>query len=300
MYDVRIGPDLPPHLLAARRARMQKSSPVEGIEKETASTEEQSDEHDNKSSPYLGPSRSITQTADTLNRATLAQSVESDVEDENESSSEDDFGPSIPKNFDEEQEEREAEARMALIEERDKMLAASKSYKSKREEWMLVPPPEGHTGQIDPTKLRNKKFLSGRAAGSSIGAKHGADTSWLETESERKKRLSEEMMGLRNRASDEDASRRNARLDRKNAETAKLVEEYTERNRGKSLLETYQERKNKSGSGNESLIDDPSKRPFDYQKDIASGGKILSSSKLQEMAKRAGSIDSKFSDGGFV
>ena len=65
---------------------------------------------------------------------------------------------------------------------------------------MLVPPSEGDwtASQADPTKIRNKKFLTGKSA--AAVKKGGADSSWTESESDRKRRIGEEMMGLRPKA----------------------------------------------------------------------------------------------------
>lgn len=221
------------------------------------------------------------------------ESVDQQADDSD--SSDDKIGPVLPKDIN--QAEEEARRRLS----RAANSTASKSStagSTKREEWMLVPPSEKDSArsQADPLQLKNKKFLSGKVA-SSVGSKHG-DNSWMETEAERKTRIGEEMMGLRPKSSGDGAAIGPERpAAARDLEMEKKVKEYNEKIRGKSLVEQYQEG---LGKKPESTPDDPSKRAFDYEKDIASGGKIMSASSISEMSKRAGGIDSRFSRGKFL
>ncbi|KAI7557790.1 hypothetical protein KC346_g23171, partial [Hortaea werneckii] len=67
-----------------------------------------------------------------------------------------------------------------------------------------------------------------------------------------------------------------------------------EKSRGPSLVE--QHKKSKGASAEE---DDPSKRAFDREKDMASGGGISGAQKA-EMLKKAGGFSSRFAGGSYL
>ncbi|KAK7208261.1 hypothetical protein BZA70DRAFT_41899 [Myxozyma melibiosi] len=293
----KAGPSLPPHILAAREAKRKRLA-EEKARKETQSTAEESEEvKESESVPKkarVGPA--IPKPEELVNASTTSSSADLQVNEESDDSSDDEMGPVLPKDV--AQAEEEARRRLARAAESAKKSTLSEVDSSKREEWMLVPPSEKDwaRSQADPLQLKNKKFLSGKAA-STVGSKN-ADGSWMETEAERKKRVGEEMMGLRPKAGEEAGGAIGPAKPpaARDAEKEQKVREYNEKNRGKSLVEQYHE---SMGKG-KSVVDDPSKRVFDYEKDIASGGKIMSASRISEMSKRAGDVDSRFSKGKFL
>lgn len=66
----------------------------------------------------------------------------------------------------------------------------------RRDEWMIRPPGSADwTTKIDPTKLRNRRFQSGRYANRSSG-QDGPDKSWTESPGEKIKRLQDKVMGI--------------------------------------------------------------------------------------------------------
>ncbi|KAK9377763.1 uncharacterized protein V1513DRAFT_482123 [Lipomyces chichibuensis] len=302
---MKVGPQLPPHILAAREAKRKRladtvaadARKVQESNLETKAAQsvtlsgdsiednaDQSNRKDNDSpdadapvkktrtigpsmGPFVGPARSDTRESP-------------DRRDGSEPRSH-------LKRFDDEP------VRNTRAEEN-----ASRSSGSVRDEWMTLPPTKSDWAakQTDPLQLRPRKFLTGSSASR---AGQGADQSWMETEAERKKRVAEEMMGLRKKQEDQPTIELSRPTER-DEELAQQVKEYNERNRGKSLMEQYQAVVGSNSGGEGKKPDDPSKRGFDYEKDIASGGRTMDSSRIQEFVKRASSMDSKFSKGRYL
>jgi len=114
-----------------------------------------------------------------------------------ESDSDDDFGPSLPpegagvpgdidnKNF-------EPEPQQLPIKEEGAQL---QNNGGGRDSWMLQPPDSSDwSSRVDPTKLRNRKFQTGRSAKGSAGTQP-VDGSWTETPEQKMNRLHNQVMG---------------------------------------------------------------------------------------------------------
>lgn len=68
--------------------------------------------------------------------------------------------------------------------------------KSQRDEWMLQPPDKSDwTSRVDPTKLRNRTFQTGRSARAPPVADR-ADTSWVESQEQKIGRKRDEVLGV--------------------------------------------------------------------------------------------------------
>lgn len=68
--------------------------------------------------------------------------------------------------------------------------------KSQRDEWMLQPPDKSDwTSRVDPTKLRNRTFHTGRSARAPSVADR-ADTSWVESQEQKIERKRDEVLGV--------------------------------------------------------------------------------------------------------
>lgn len=68
--------------------------------------------------------------------------------------------------------------------------------KSQRDEWMLNPPDKSDwTSKVDPTKLRNRKFQTGKSARAPSAA-GGADMSWVENSEQKLGRKKDEVLGI--------------------------------------------------------------------------------------------------------
>ncbi|KAL8922037.1 MAG: hypothetical protein Q9172_003753, partial [Xanthocarpia lactea] len=173
-----------------------------------------------------------------------------------------------------------------------------------REEWMLVPPSNSDwSSRIDPTKLRNRKFATGKGAkapASSKGAAGGGiDTIWTETPEQKRQRLQDEMMGVKKPAQlidggEEAEGRRTKEDEAERKATERRIREFNERNRGVGSL--YEE--HKKGVQKEK-DDDPSKRAFDKEKDMGGGMKI-GHAKRKEMVGKAADFGSRFAGGKYL
>ena len=115
---------------------------------------------------------------------------------------------------------------------------------------------------------------------------------WTETPKQKRKRLENEVLGKT--APTKSSRSQPAMRDRKDEATAKRVEQYTEQVRGKSLAERHREK----GAGKEKE-DDPSKRTFDYEKDMAAGTKI-SHKQRKELLDKAKGFGDRFAKGSFL
>ncbi|KAL7008455.1 hypothetical protein EMMF5_002184 [Cystobasidiomycetes sp. EMM_F5] len=130
--------------------------------------------------------------------------------DDNHSSDEDDsdddqaIGPSAPPNLGKNalvlSEADEFRLREKQREEEKEAARRAAEGKSKREDWMLVPPTElDFVGKSDPTKINKRGFnQDSRRSGTAADKGQPIDqTLWTETPKERAKRLDDEIMGKR-------------------------------------------------------------------------------------------------------
>lgn len=178
-------------------------------------------------------------------------------------------------------------------------LAASSSSapKQQRAEWMLVPPSADSSSRGDPTQLKARKFASSRGGGSGPADK-SVSAIWTETPEEKRRRLEDEVLG-RVEAATSSAPKKNkkdSKTEREDAETERRIREYNERNRGTSLYEAHKDRSKEEGEEPE---DDPSKRAFDREKDMALGGRLGHGQK-REMLAKAADFGSRFQKGKYL
>lgn len=158
---------------------------------------------------------------------------------------------------------------------------------SQRQAWMLKPPSQSElAARIDPTKLRARGF---NKAGNSAGS--GQDL-WDETPEQKRKRLENEILGISTPSTRTTTGTTKARR-KADEETARKIKEYNEKNRVKSLYDQHKE------ASSQAEEDDPSKRAFDYEKDIAGGVKI-GHAQRKDMLNRARDFSSRFSGGGYL
>jgi hypothetical protein len=164
---------------------------------------------------------------------------------------------------------------------------------------MLVPPTDSDwTSRVDPTKLKARKFASGKGA-NAPSEKSGISAIWTETPEQKRQRLADEVLG---RAEVATSSSSNVKAkpgaeSREDEATARRIREYNEKNRGRSLYEERRERKEKDGTKEDE--DDPSKRGFDREKDMALGGRMGHGEK-REMLAKARDFGSRFQKGSFL
>ncbi|KAI9687263.1 MAG: hypothetical protein M1822_002306 [Bathelium mastoideum] len=273
-----IGPELPPHLLAKRKRQVAAPDAVG----ETAASKP----------PILGPGekrrRVIGPAAPP--RSLDEQPTESPnpeaSEGDSDSDSDDDYGPAPST-----RPQKETHKADISHEENDEKSTVENSIK--RDSWMMIPPDEDGlaAARTDPTRARPRKFNTGKG---SRAPNHGdgIDRSWTETPEEKRKRLADQVMGVENptASSARGSSRKH---DETNEKTAKRIQEHTQKTRGKSL---YDEHRRTNGTEKD---DDPSKRAFDREKDIA-GGTRIGHAQRKEMLNRASDFGSRFSGGGYL
>jgi hypothetical protein len=270
------GPELPPHLAKRKRSIDDEedgsSSPPTKIQ--AASTP--------KERRILGPAPPPAPLDERPSERAYKDSDDS-------SSDDDDYGPSLPP-APGSTAAYEAEAQLRAEEEVTSERA--KMVKPQREEWMLVPPKDSDWGsRVDPTKLKNRKFASGKGAKAPT-EKSGISAIWTETPEQKRQRLEDEVMGRKDPTVVAQAKK--PRKDDAEAEaTARRIKEYNEKNRAQSL---YEEHKKAVPREKE---DDPSKREFDKEKDMGLGGRIGHVQK-KDMLKRAGDFGSRFERGSYL
>lgn len=115
---------------------------------------------------------------------------------------------------------------------------------------------------------------------------------WTETPEQKLKRLQDEAMGI-SAHSNSAASQSETRKSAKEEEHVRKLREKIEGTRGKSLVEQHQSKSVKEKE------DDPSKRVFDYEKDMSLGTKISHKQK-REMLDKAKGFGDRFSSGKYL
>jgi hypothetical protein len=166
----------------------------------------------------------------------------------------------------------------------------------KRDAWMLAPPTAPSNRTQDPTKLRARKFASGRSA-TAASVTNEVDSIWTETAEQKRKRLEDAVLGRGTAATPATAAAAAPLSKKPSVVDAARLEDYNARTRGKSLYHEHQNRRQASGKKEEE--DDPSKRAFDKEKDMALGGRI-NTTQRRDLVSRASDFDSRFSKGSFL
>jgi hypothetical protein len=168
---------------------------------------------------------------------------------------------------------------------------------------MLVPPSDSDwTSRVDPTKLKNRKFASGKGAKAPAERGGGGISAiWTETPEQKRQRLADEVLGRKDAAasSREAAGPAARRLEesQEDLETARRIREYNEKNRGRSLYEEHQQQQQQQTPREKE--DDPSKRAFDREKDMALGGR-LGHGQRKELLAKAADFGSRFQKGRYL
>lgn len=106
-------------------------------------------------------------------------------------------------------------------------ITSSQEPKPQREEWMLVPPLQADwSTRVDPTKLKNRKFNTGKGAKAPAPHAGGDNALWTETAEEKRQRLEDEVMGVRRPAQLESDNRHKKANNTEIRETEKRLKEY--------------------------------------------------------------------------
>lgn len=214
------------------------------------------------------------------------------LSDDGDDDEEDEFGPSLPPLAGHHNPLIEHQRQQDLLNEAN---ISENVQKLQREEWMLVPPKQDDwSTRVDPTKLKNRKFNSGK--GAKAPTQNGVKINnalWTETPEQKRQRLEDEVMGVVKPAQRGPDENKSGQDDEAVRETARKINEYNKKNRNTSL---YNEHKKTAAREKE---DDPSKRAFDKEKDIGSGVKIGHAQK-RELLKRASDFGSRFAGGKYL
>ena len=92
---------------------------------------------------------------------------------------------------------------------------------------MLAPPTgDDWSSRVDPTKLKNRKFNTGKGAKSASAGSGGISAIWTETPEQKRQRLEDEVMG---RKDPERLAQSSSKVNRDDAEaeaTARRIQEY--------------------------------------------------------------------------
>ena len=221
------------------------------------------------------------------------------------SDDDDDFGPSLPPAPGSITHHEEAQ-RLRQLQDAESAAAAA-AAKPQREEWMLLPPSADglNSSRMDPTKLKNRKFQTGKGAKapSSFAASGGVGDTWTETPEQKRQRLEDEVLGRKKPAQlqeigDGEGTRTKKRREEDDREAERRIREYNEKMRGGALMDEGRWT-GKAGAGKREEEDNPSKRAFDRDKDMKIGGAVGYTQK-RELLNQAKNMGDRFAKGSYL
>lgn len=305
-----IGPQLPAHLSKRKRtpddeaSNSSKQRRSESPAKNTNEIDLEDSDDDYGPSAPLPPKASVGPALPTSNKDEIEINSDSDSDTgpappkptvgpapppadisqrpaaspDSDSDSEDDYGPALPGS---------SKANKPTIGPQLPVAEAA----PQRDSWMLAPPTASGYSERDPTKMRNRKF----ASKSSSSGPSTVSTIWTETPEEKLKRLQDSVLG---RADKNAETEMKGGKSQEEEERNRKISANIESQRGKSLYAEHQGRREKEGKKVEEE-DDPSKRGFDREKDMALGGKI-GTSQRRELMNKAADFGGRFQKGSFL
>ncbi|KAF8424680.1 hypothetical protein EV426DRAFT_548257 [Tirmania nivea] len=277
------GPEIPPHILAKRKRKAEEAAAAAAAAISPSKPEQNVTMAAEKRPRVIGPA---PPPAPLDERPPSCPKGESEDE-----SSDDEIGPALPSGLSPEEEEIAACRRLAQYGE--SRPTEANDGKAQRDSWMVVPPKEGDwTARVDPTKIRARKFQTGK--GAKAPTRSGGDTTlWTETPAEKQKRVIDEVMGLRKPAT-EATTKDKPRVNSAEAEeTARRIQQFNEKHRSSTLYEQHSKKADKEKE------DDPSKRAWDKEKDFALGRKVTNTQR-KELLSRAAQFGDRFSSGSYL
>ncbi|KAK7890104.1 hypothetical protein LTR67_008569 [Exophiala xenobiotica] len=282
-----VGPQLPPELQKRKRSADEDDEESSSSDSSTGPLPQRPGSRAQsppspKRSRVLGP---------TLPPAPLDERPSSPPQPESdngsESSDDDDFGPSLPSANDGPSAKSSSSIGPQIP------TTSAPPTRLQRDEWMTIAPTNGDwSSRVDPTKLKNRKFNTGRGAKAPPQKSGAGGESWHETPEQKQVRLKREVMGITDPTGPSDLKSKNVSSAHEEA-TAKRLREYSEKQRGPSLYSSH------NSSTKPIEEDDPSARAFDREKDIA-GGATINATKRREMVKKAGDFSSRFSEARYL
>lgn len=254
-----------------------------------------------KTSRIVGPSRPSIQSK---------SDIEQEPEDSDESS-DDDFGPQLPpfgapKSGPSKYETESRPPPRAHDGDTENLT----TKKRQRDDWMLVPPENtSWTSGPNSASLTNRKFMSGKSTRGGRST-DGAGSVWTEDPAQKRQRLENELLGISSESSARSGGSRDLSA-RSNSATADKVKSLTVSSYSLQRMSICGSNIKKAKGGKSSLYeshqkdiqkpkeDDPSKRAFDYEKDVA-GKTSISSGARKKLLNQASDYTSRFSGGKYI
>ncbi|KAL2755070.1 hypothetical protein ACRALDRAFT_2137865 [Sodiomyces alcalophilus JCM 7366] len=229
------------------------------------------------------------------------------------SDSEDDYGPALPTS------NPSSSTTARTMQPPPSEATAAGPQRPQRDDWMLAPPTaSGGYRERDPTKLKSRRFASNKPhAHKPTGGPSEISSIWTETPEQKRKRLEDAVLGrVAPAGSDLEAATQGRRRRREDDERDRKTAEHVAAARGRSLYEEHQDARRQSdhaaaaGSrktgeyrprrdGVEEEEDDPSKRAFDREKDMALGGRI-GAAQRRELLNKAKDFGGRFQKGSYL
>lgn len=265
-----IGPALPPHL--AKRDREDAEDDAPEVPRQASS------------SPPAKKARTVGPAPPP---APLAQRPSEPADDDDSDDDDDDYGPALPGAPTATSNGNDGSLKNTGGQHWDKnsLTGASDTAPKKRNDWMLMPPEaDDLSAKMDPTKIRARKFNS--KPGGSGG---GMSKSWTETPEEKRKRLEDQVLGLSSAA----PAGQKPKAGPAPPPSQKQEDRKEQKKVGPSLYEMHKSER-QQGKGED--VDDPTKRAFDWEKDMKVGGNVSHKQK-REMMSSAKNYGGRFSKG---
>lgn len=204
-----IGPQIPPHVQTKRGIS-------DVADSGTRKSESSSPEGASKRRRIVGP---------TAPPAPLSERPTRSADDESDSSSDDGYGPALPW--------AKTSARggggdsSASAFDKPATPSESAPKRATRDEWMTLPPKQDDlAARLDPTKIRARKFNTGKGAKGPSAAGGSENTLWTETPEEKRKRLADEVMGITPAAGARAETVRDRRVQQDDEEKARKIREH--------------------------------------------------------------------------
>lgn len=293
-----IGPQLPPK---RKRDNPDSSSPPPKHPRNSPPANEDEIDLDSDSDDSFGPaappSASNSRTgagagvtkppsAATVSQPAAPEAPAARPPADSSSDSEDDYGPALPS------------SKPTIGPAMPPAPSAADEQQPQRDDWMLAPPTSTSYTERDPTKLRARKFAS-KPSTSSTTQDSTISSIWTETPEQKLQRLQDSVLGRSSSSTNANsANAHNSSKSKEERERERRIAENVEKTRGKSMVEEHQGKRRQEGRMEEGE-DDPSKRAFDREKDMALGGRLGGKEKRELMSKAA-DFGGRFQKGSFL
>ncbi|KAI8078876.1 uncharacterized protein BX664DRAFT_342934 [Halteromyces radiatus] len=273
-----IGPSIPEHLLKKKQQEEVLPEEASQLDNNNNDDDDDADAFMPELPPDLQPPtpkrRTMGPALPPPGASTTAKSTDNDDDD-------DIIGPALPSQYDVEQ--ASLSSTIAAIEERAKKSedvmnkASSGETKVERPEWMLAPPDVDYLANANTGRPRSFNQRT-------VDAGKRDTSSWTDTPADKaRKQLQKEDDGEKRTTYQQPSQ--------SEMETRRKIEQHNKTERPLSLLELH--RMNKTSSKRKAE-DDPTKRPFDREKDLM-GTRKMSKKQKAELLEKSSEWSDRFS-----